>query len=239
MGFLIPFFRKIMFLYPSRPQRMKADGEEKAEKEIDDCLRSEKIPDSGNEDGFGCPIDRYPFVKGFDLAEPGDAKDLEQGVEEQPHAFADKVVVDQPRFPAVGQVGVELVYTLEGMVFDMVTFERDRAGKELRQVGQNAGESVGCAALEKQVMCAFVDHNEKRMVGKSAEQIRRADNEPPRASSKQPGHGTLEKNEAEDSEDRILVLSDEPSHFGVLLQDLFGTETVRLLFIGIDEVGSS
>ena len=64
------------------------------------------------------------------------------------------------------------MYALERMMFDMVTFERDGAWEELGQVGKNAGEPVSGAALEKQVVCAFVDHDEQRVIGKSAENVR-------------------------------------------------------------------
>src|SRR5579871_723361 len=112
-----------MLLYPSGAQRVETDGEEKAEEEIDDRPGPEEIPDRGYKNNLCCPIDRYPFVKGLDLAEPRNAKDLEKWIEKQPKAFADKIVVDQLGFPAVWQVGVELVDPLEGVVFDMVAFE--------------------------------------------------------------------------------------------------------------------
>jgi hypothetical protein len=48
----------------------------------------------------------------------------------------------------------------------------------------------------------------------------------------------LEKDEAQDREERIAILPDELSHLGMLLQDFFGTEAMGLLFIGIHEVCS-
>ena len=46
------------------------------------------------------------------------------------------------------------------------------------------------------------------------------------------------QDEAQDGEERIVILSNEFSHLGVLLQDLFGTETMGLLFVGIHEICS-
>jgi hypothetical protein len=83
-----------------------------------------------------------------------------------------------------------------------------------------------------------VDHDEKGVVGKSAEQVGGADYDPPGAAFYQPGHDDLEQDEAEDGKERIVILSDEFSHFGVLLQDLFGTEAMGLLFVGIHEIST-
>lgn len=178
-GLLLFIVGKIMFLDPAGAQGMEADGEEEAEEEVNDRFGSEEIPDCGDEDGFGGKIQRYPFVEGFYLPEPGDAKDLEQRIEQQPDAFADKEVVDQPGFPAVGQVGIQFVNALERVMFDMVAFKGNGAGEELWQVCQNAGEPVGGAAFEEQVVCAFMDHDEQGVVGEGAEEISCADDHPP------------------------------------------------------------
>ena len=83
-----------------------------------------------------------------------------------------------------------------------------------------------------------MDHDEERVVGKSAEQVGRTDDDPPGTAFYQPGHDALKKNETKDGEERIVILSDEFPHLGMLLQNLFGTETMGLLFVGIHEICS-
>ena len=178
-GLLLFIVGKIMFLDPAGAEGMEANGKEKAEEEINDRFGSEEIPDCGDEDGFGRKIQRYPFVKRFDLAEPGDPKDLEKRIEQQPDTFADKEVVDQTGFPAVGQVGIQFMNALERVVLYMVAFERNRAREELGKIGQDAGEPVGGAFFEQQVVCTFMDHDEQGVVGKGAEKIGSADDQPP------------------------------------------------------------
>jgi hypothetical protein len=238
MGLLMLIVGKIVFLYPAGAERVEADGEEEAGEQVNDRFRPGDIPDCGDKDGFEGPIQRYPSVKRFDLAKPGNAKDLEKRIEQQPDKFTDKIVVDQAGFPAVGQIGIELVDTLEGVVFDVVSFEGDGVREKLGQVGQDAGEPVGGAAFEQQVVCAFMDHDEEGVVGKCAQEISCAEDQPPGAVAKQEGQADLKQYETEDGEDRVFVLSDELSHFGVLLQDLFSTEAMRLLLLGINKIDS-
>src|ERR1700733_5696732 len=99
------------------------------------------------------------------------------------------------------------------MVLDMVPFKGDGAGEELGKVGQDAGEPVGGASFEQQVVCTFMDHDEQGVVGEGAEEIGSADDHPPGAIFKQPCQDALKENEAEDGKDSILVLSDELSYF--------------------------
>jgi hypothetical protein len=146
--FLLFVVCQIMFLDPAGSQRVKSDREEEAEQEVNDCLGAEGHPDGGGENNLGEPVQCYPFIKGFDLAQSGDAEYLEYGVEQQPDHFTDEIIVDEFSLPAIGQVGIQFVYTLEGMVFDMVTFERDGAGEKLREIGQDAREAVSRSVLE-------------------------------------------------------------------------------------------
>ena len=237
-GLLLFVMGQVVFLYPAGTEGVKADGEEEAQQQVTDSLGAEEIPDSGNKDGFRREVEGHPFIEGLDLAEPLDAEDLEQGIEQQPDDLADEIVVDQFCLPPVGQVGIQLVDTLEGMVFDMITLERHGTGEQLWEVGEYTGQAVSGAAFEQQVVGAFVDHDEKRVVSKSAEQVGGADDDPPGTAFYQPGHDDLEQDEAEDGKERIVILSDEFSHFGVLLQDLFGTEAMGLLFVGIHEIST-
>ena len=237
-GFLLFVVGQVVFLYPPGAERMKTDGEEEAQQQVTDGLRAEEIPDSGNEDGFCREVEGYPFIEGLDFAEPLDAEDLEQGIKQEPDELADEIVVDQFCLPPVGQVGIKFMHSLEGMVFDMIALERHGAGEQLGEVGEDAGQAVGSAAFEQQMMGAFMDHDEKGVVGKSAEQVSCADDDPPGTSFYEPGHGDLEQDEAQDGEERPIIFSDEFSHLGVLLQDLFGTETMGLLFVGIHEICS-
>lgn len=216
-GLLLFVMGQVVFLYPAGAEGVKADGEEETQQQVTDGLRAEEIPDSGNEDGFGREVEGHPFIEGLDLAESLDAEDLEQGIEQQPDDLADEIVVDQFCLPPVGQVGIQFVYTLEGVMFDMITLERHGAGEQLGEVGEDAGQAVGGAAFEQQVVGAFMDHDEEGVIGKSAEQIGCTDDDPPGTAFYQPGHGDLEQDEAKDGKERIVILSDEFSHFGMLL----------------------
>jgi len=60
------------------------------------------------------------------------------------------------------------MYALERVMFDMVAFEGHAAGEDLGEIGQDPGEAVGSPALEQEMVGAFVDHDKKRVVGKSA-----------------------------------------------------------------------
>ena len=48
----------------------------------------------------------------------------------------------------------------------------------------------------------------------------------------------MKENEAQDGKDGILILSDELSYFGVLLQDLFGAEAMGFLLVGVYKISS-
>jgi hypothetical protein len=83
-----------------------------------------------------------------------------------------------------------------------------------------------------------VYHDEEGVVCEGAQEVGGADDDPPRLIPDQPGKNNLEEHESENGEERIAVLSDQFPHFGVLLQYLFGTEPVGLLFSGINEICS-
>lgn len=127
---------------------------------------------------------------------------------------------------------------LEGVMLDMIAFEGDGTREELGQVGEDAGEAIGRAALKKQMVRALMDHDEEGMIGKRSQQVGCTDDDPPGAIFHDPGQGYLEQYKAKDSEERVLVLSDKLSHFRVLLQNLFRTKPVGLLFSGINKIGS-
>src|ERR1700754_3348146 len=128
---------QIVFLDPAGSERVEADGEEEAKQEVNDRFGSEEIPHGGDKNDLCGPVQRNPFIEGFDLAKAGDPEDLPNGIEQQPNNFSYKVVVDEFCFPAIGQVGVELVYSLKGVVFDMIALERDRAWEKLGEVGED------------------------------------------------------------------------------------------------------
>jgi len=130
------------------------------------------------------------------------------------------------------------VHALKGVVFYMIPLERDGAGEELREIGEDTGEAVGSAILEEQMMCALVDHDEEGMIGKCAQQIGCAEDDPPGGISYQPSEDDLEQYEAEDGKERVFVLPDKLSDLRMLLQYLFGTEPVGLLLSGIHKICS-
>src|SRR5215469_9227504 len=87
-------------------------------------------------------------------------------------------------------------------------------------------------------MRAFMDHHEQRVIGKGSQKIGSADNDPPGTVPYEPGHEHLEKHQAQNRKDGILVLPDEFPHFRMLLQDLPGTDSMRFRISGINKVGS-
>jgi hypothetical protein len=227
-----------MFLYPTGAQGMEAYGEKEAQQQVYDGFRAEGYPDGGDKSYFRGPVQGHPFIKGLYLAQPGDTEDLEYGIEQQPDHFTDEEIIDEPGFPTVREVGVEFVNALEGMMLYVVAFEGNGAGEKLGEVGEDAGEPVGAAAFEEQVVCALVDHHEERVVGKGAEEVGSAHDQPPGLVFQQPTHGDLEQDQPQDGEYGVSVLSDQFSHFRMLLQDLFCTESVRFLLDGINKIGS-
>jgi hypothetical protein len=88
------------------------------------------------------------------------------------------------------------------------------------------------------VMGALVDHDKEGVVGKGAQQVGCAEDDPPGAVLYQPGHGHLEPYEAQDSEEGILILADKFSDLRMLLKDLFGTEPVGLGLHGMNKISS-
>jgi len=126
-GFLLFVVGQVVFLDPPGAEGVEADREEEAQQEVGDGFRAEEIPHGGDEYDLCAPVEGDPFIEGLDFAESLDAEDLEQRIKQQPDDLADEIVVDQFSLPTVGQIGVQLVYTLEGVVFDMITLERYRA----------------------------------------------------------------------------------------------------------------
>ena len=116
---------EVVFLYPAGAKGMEADREEETEQEIGDSLGTEEIPDGCDEDCFGGPIDGNPFVKGLDLPQAGDTEYLEEGIEQQPEDLADEEIIDEPGFPAIGQIGIEFMDALERVMLNMIAFEGD------------------------------------------------------------------------------------------------------------------
>jgi hypothetical protein len=235
-GLLLFIMGKIVFLYPPGSQGMEAYREEEAGQEIDEGLRAKKIPDAGREGDLSQPVQGNPFVEGLDLPEAGDAEYLEEGIEQQPNNFSDEIVIDESGFPAIGQIGIQFMYSLERMMFDMVAFEGYAAGEYLGQVGQDPSQAIGCSAFEQEVMCTFMDHDKQRMICKGAQQVGCAEYEPPGLSAYQPGQGYLKGYESNDREDGILVLANEIPDFRMFFKNLSGTKTVGFLFSGIDEI---
>jgi hypothetical protein len=88
------------------------------------------------------------------------------------------------------------------------------------------------------MMRALVDHHKKRMIGESAQQVGCTGHDPPGAVLYQPGHRDLEQDKPQNGKERILVFSNEFSHFRMLLQNLSRTESVGLLFFGINKISS-
>src|ERR1700742_1372927 len=88
-GLLLLIVCEVVFLYPTGAQRVEADGEEEAQEKGDDGFGAEGDPDTGDEGGFRGPVEGDPFVEGFDLAQAGDAEDLEKRIEQQPDHLAD------------------------------------------------------------------------------------------------------------------------------------------------------
>ncbi len=145
--FLDLVMREIVFLYPAGSKGMKTDGEEETKQQVYDRFRSEEIPHGSNKNDLCRPVQGYPFVEGLDLTKAGDTKDLPDGIQQQPDDLADKIVVDELSFPFIGQIGIQLMYTLKRVVFNMITLEGDRAWKQLGKIGQDPGEAIGRAIL--------------------------------------------------------------------------------------------
>jgi hypothetical protein len=228
---------KVVFLYPTGAQGVETNGEEKAGQEVDDGFGTKGVPHAGSKGYFRQPVQRYPFVKGFDLTEAGNAENLEEGVEQQPGYFTDEIVIDQSGLPAVGQVGVQFVHSLERMMFYMIAFEGYAAGEYLGQIGQDTCQAVGGPVLEQEVVRAFMDHDKQGMVCKGSQQVGGAKNDPPGLCAYQPGQGYLKADEAKNGKDGVFVFANEVPDFRMFLKDLPGTKAMWFLFVGINEIG--
>jgi hypothetical protein len=87
----------------------------------------------------------------------------------------------------------------------------------LRQVGEDTGEAVGGATLEEQMMRAFMDHDEKGVIGKGAKQVGCAEHDPPGLVLYQPGKYDLEQYQPEYGKKGVFILADQLSDLRMLL----------------------
>src|SRR6185437_1600102 len=112
-GLLLIVMSEVMLLHPTGAQGVKPNRKKEAEQQVCDGFRTKSDPDAGDEGSFRHPVERHPFVEWLDLAYAGDAEYLEKRIEQQPDDLSDKKVIDQPRLPAIGQVRIELMYSLD------------------------------------------------------------------------------------------------------------------------------
>src|SRR5690606_22803457 len=151
---------------------------------------------------------------------------LEDGKEQQPDGLPDEIVVDQPGLPAVGQVGIQLMHPLEGMVLDMISLKRYRAGHYLRDIGKDACQPVGRRLFEYEFMRAFMYHYEQGVIRKGAQQVGRAYHYPPGLVCYQPGQHYLEGYQSYNRCKSPGIFPDQVPYIGMLLQDLLCPDTV-------------
>ena len=128
----------------------------------------------------------------------------------------------------IGDVRVELVDTLEGVVFQVITLEHHGARQDVRQVGQDAGRRVGPGRPEKQVVRALVDQDPERVVGKGAHESRGRHDEPPRTRREKNSKAHLEGDDADDDPEGPRVLADLAAHLRVAFEDPLRARPVGL-----------
>src|SRR3569833_1915855 len=137
-----------MFLYPVCIYWLEAYRKPKADEHKPYCFNAEEIPDSGRKGDLHQDIYQQPGVIKFDLCQPGYACSLEHREEKQPQHFTEKIIINQFSFPFIGQIRIQFMYTLERVVFDMVSLERNSARYNMRQIGYHAGPAVSYSILE-------------------------------------------------------------------------------------------
>src|SRR5580765_4823284 len=133
---------QVMLLYPACADGMQPNGEKEREEKIKQGHPSKEIHDDSIKKKLHHPILYYPSVITLHLCYAECSGQLEGRVQEQPQHLANKIFIDQPRFPVTGNVCIQILVALERMMLDMVNAKRLRAGKRLRKISENSGHAV-------------------------------------------------------------------------------------------------
>ena len=81
------------------------------------------------------------------------------------------------------EVGVIFVIALMRMMLQMINAKAHRAGREIRQIGQDGHHFVPAFVPENQIMCRIVNDHVVSMIGERADAISDEQTEPPIAES--------------------------------------------------------
>ena len=119
----------------------------------------------------------------------------------------------------LGEIGIQIVDSLEGMVLQVITLERYGTGQQVRRVGKNAGQRIHVGLLEKIRLCEhswIITH--RGVARERTHEKRRRDNQPPRRPADQPSHAQLDRDSEQDDEERVGILADQVAHFGMVAE---------------------
>ena len=128
------------------------------------------------------------------------------------------------------------MHTLEGVVLDMIAFERNRTGKQLGHIGQYTCQPVSFGFFKQQPVSTLMYHHKQGVVGKSTYNIRSNKNHPPRHICQQPGSRYLQGHQPDDSKNCHRVFTNQMPDFGMFFEDIFCPDAVWFRAIGKNKI---
>src|ERR1700678_2896579 len=138
----LPRRNQVSLLYPTCAQRMQAHRKEERGREIQKSLRPQKNVNGQVESDLNRKVQHNPSVEHADLPQARRPRDLKNGEQQQPESLLDGRIPDQPGFPITGQVGIQVVDSLEGMVLQVIPLEGHRTRQNVRQIGSDGSQGV-------------------------------------------------------------------------------------------------
>src|SRR6266480_5916726 len=131
-----------MLLNPASAHRMQPNRKEKREYEIKKSRPTAKINNSCIVRRCTGKIHEEPPVPHLDGLQPGRPGQLEKRKEHEPDRLAIPFVAHQPRLPMIREISVVFVIALMRMMLQMINAKTHRAGREIREIGDDGHHFV-------------------------------------------------------------------------------------------------
>jgi hypothetical protein len=169
----------VMLLNPTRAHRMQPNREEKREHEIKKSGPPAEVNNCGIVRRRARKIHKEPPVPHLDGLQPGWPGQLEKRKEHEPDRLAIPFVAHQPCLPMIREISVVFVIALMRMMLQMINAKTHRAGREIREIGDDGHHFVPAFAPKNQVVGRIVDDHVVGMICERADAIRDEKAEPP------------------------------------------------------------
>ena len=170
---------QVMLLDPACAQRMQPHRKEERRREIHKSLRPEEDVNRRVERDLNRKVQHNPSVEHADFLQAGGPRHLKNGKQQQPKSLPDGRIPDQPGLPITGQVRIQVVDSLEGMVLHVISLEGNRARQKVRQIGRDGGQRVQIRFREDQVVRALMNQRPQSMARAGPNGKRRQQDYPP------------------------------------------------------------